>query len=156
MKKVNLYITVIGLLLVLLTACGGAPTEDTSGVARPSTKGGPGDAVNLAGDPVAGKQIFDTDCVACHGTDGKGGVENPGSDDGTVPSLNPVEADLWNPDFKTFAYNADLFIEHGSMPDHNDPSVLPQKRMVAWGDSGVLKPQDIADVIAYIYSLNKK
>jgi len=27
--------------------------------------------------------------------------------------------------------------------------------MPAWGDSGALKPQQIADVIAYIISLNK-
>ena len=109
----------------------------------------------MTGDPVAGQKIFDMNCPVCHGENGKGGVENPGSEDGTVPALNPVDSDLWNPDFQTFAYNADLFIEHGSIPAHSDPDVLPQKRMIAWGDSGVLKPQDIADVISYIYSLNK-
>jgi mono/diheme cytochrome c family protein len=152
MKQKKLLTTVVGLLLLVLAACGGAPADD--GVARPSTPGEPGEAINLTGDPVAGKKIFDTNCVACHGEDGKGGVQNPGSVDGTVPSLNPVDPDLWNPDYATFAYNADLFIEHGSMPDHTDPSVLPTIRMISWGDSGVLSPQDIADVIAYIYSLN--
>jgi mono/diheme cytochrome c family protein len=156
MKKGIFIVSIIGLLLVLLTACGGASKEDTSGVARPSSPGDPGEALNLTGDPVAGKKIFDTNCPVCHGEDGKGGVENPNSVDGTVPPLNPVEPDLWDPDYQTFAYNADLFIEHGSIPDHNDPSVLPVRRMIAWGDSGVLSPQDIADVIAYIYSLNKQ
>lgn len=155
MKKGFLYISFIGLVIILLTACGGGAADD-SGVARPSVPGDAGEAVNLTGDPVAGKQIFDTNCPICHGVDGKGGVENPGSDDGTVPALNPAEPDLWNSDYQTFAYNADLYIEHGSMPDHSDPNVLPPKRMIAWGDSGVLKPQDIADVIAYIYSLNNK
>ena len=156
MKKGILFVSIVGTLLVLLTACGGAPTEDESGVARPSSPGGPGEAVNLTGDPVAGKEIFEANCPVCHGPDGKGGVENPNSDEGTVPPLNPVEPDLWNPDYQTFAYNADLFIEHGSIPDHSDPDVFPPKKMIAWGDSGVLKPQDIADVIAYLYELNKK
>ena len=156
MKKVILFVSIIGTLVILLTACGGAPAADDSGVARPSGGGEPGEAINLTGDPVAGKAIFDANCPVCHGPDGKGGVENPNSVDGTVPPLNPVEPDLWNSDYQTFAYNADLFMEHGSMPDHSDPNVLPPKRMIAWGDSGVLKPQQIADVIAYIYSLNNK
>jgi len=154
MKKVYLSLITFGSMLVLLAACGGSPAQGDSGVARPSTSGGPGEAIKLTGDPVNGKKLFDMDCVACHGPDGTGGVENPGSADGTVPSLNPAESDLWNTDFQTFAYNADLFIEHGSMPAHDDPSVLPEKRMVAWGDSGVLTPQDIADIIAYLYQLN--
>ncbi len=155
MKKVMLIVSVTGILVILLTACGGALTENSSGVARPSNPGDPGEAIKLTGDPVAGKIIFDANCPVCHGEDGRGGVENPNSVDGTVPPLNPAEPDLWNANLQTFAYNADLFIEHGSIPDHSDPSILPDKRMIAWGNSGVLKPQDIADVIAYIYSLNK-
>jgi len=154
MTKKIIYVIGIGMLLILLAACGSS-SPATPEVARPSVPGGTGEAVNLTGDPVSGKAIFVTNCVVCHGEEGKGGVENPGSVDGTVPSLNPAASDLWNPDYQTFAYNADLFIEHGSTPAYNDSNNLPQKSMIAWGDSGTLKPQDIADVIAYIYSLNK-
>jgi mono/diheme cytochrome c family protein len=31
----------------------------------------------------------------------------------------------------------------------------PTRNMPAWGDNGALTPQQIADVIAYIMSLNK-
>jgi mono/diheme cytochrome c family protein len=54
-------------------------------------------------------------------------------------------------DYETFAYNIDLFIQHGSTPAGPNPSVA----MPAWGDSGVLTQQQIADVIAYIISLNQ-
>ena len=38
----------------------------SSGVPRPSNPGGPGDAINLTGDPNSGAQIFATNCVTCH------------------------------------------------------------------------------------------
>jgi hypothetical protein len=51
---------------------------------------------------------------------------------------------------KVFAYNLDLFIQHGSTPAGDKPVL----KMAAWGDSGTLTQQQIADVIAYIMSLN--
>ncbi len=60
-------------------------------------------------------------------------------------------------DFKTFAYNVDLFIEHGSMPTMADGLPPPPPlHMGPYGDIGRLQPQEIADVIAYIYHLNQK
>jgi mono/diheme cytochrome c family protein len=49
-----------------------------------------------------------------------------------------------------FARTLDLFIEHGSTPEGPNPKDV----MAAWGDDGKLTPQQIADVIAYIVSLN--
>ena len=46
--------------------------------------------------------------------------------------------------------NVDLFLEHGSRPEGDAPA----KVMPAWGDQGILTPQQIADVIAYVISLN--
>lgn len=125
-----------------------AATE-TVEVARPSNPGGPGPALDLKGDPKNGAQVFGN-CVACHGNQGKGGVANPGSADGTVPSLNPIDASIANKDLRAFASNVDLFVEHGSTPDGPNPSL----KMPAWGDTKGLNPQQIADVIAYIISLN--
>ena len=132
---------------------GGAPeeSEPAEEVAKPSNPGGPGAAVDLTGDATAGEQVFVQNCQSCHGDQGKGGIENPGSTDGTIPELNPIDATMKSSDAKTFATNIDLFIEHGSTPAGDNPAKL----MTAFGDAGTLTPQQIADVIAYVISLNK-
>jgi mono/diheme cytochrome c family protein len=120
-------------------------------VAGPSNPGGPGDAVNLTGDPNAGKQVYVDECQLCHGTEGKGDVLNPGSDDGTVPALNPIDSTLIGSDDKTNISNIDLFIQNGSTP----PGVNPARLMPPFGAQNGLTQQQIADVIAYLISLNK-
>ncbi len=121
-----------------------------SDIARPSNPGGPGAAVNLTGNATVGAQQFATTCVACHGAQGVGGIPNSGSTDGTVPSLNPIDPTLKNADYKTYATNLDLFIQHGSTPAGTNPIF----QMPAWGDTGTLTQQQIADIIAYLISLN--
>jgi mono/diheme cytochrome c family protein len=127
------------------------PANAPAEIARPNTPGGPGTAISLTGDPVAGKQIFIANCQMCHGPEGKGNILNPGSDDGTVPPLNPIDSTIADPDYQTFAYNADLFIQNGSAPSGRNPS----RNMPPWGAGNGLPQQKIADVIAYIISLNK-
>ncbi|MEP7188122.1 MAG: cytochrome c [Roseiflexaceae bacterium] len=122
----------------------------TAEAARPSNPGGPGAAITLTGDSKAGALIFVTNCKECHGDAGKGGVANPGSTDGTVPALNPIDETLVNADPKVYATNLDLFLQHGSTPAGDKPA----KQMAPWGDSGTLTQQQIADVIAYVISLN--
>jgi mono/diheme cytochrome c family protein len=119
-------------------------------VNRPSNPGGPGEAVTLTGDAEAGKATFAANCVACHGAEGKGSVANPGSKEGFVPVLNPAPQGLKNADPKIFAENIDLFVQHGSTPAGTNAVF----QMPAWGDTGALTQQQIADVIAYIISLN--
>ena len=127
------------------------PTEMAGqDVARPSNTGGPGDALKLQGDPTSGAALYVTNCAACHGAEGKGGVPNPGSADGSVPPLNPIDTTIKNSDQTVFAYNLDLFLEHGSTPEGPSPAL----KMGAWGDQGALKPQQIADLIAYLIKLN--
>ena len=130
-------------------AVAGGPTEVA--IARPSNPGGPGPAVDLTGDADSGKQIFVANCQLCHAAEGKGGNPNPGSADGTIPALNPIDETLISVDAKTYATNLDLFLEHGSTPAGTGPTFS----MPPWGDTGVLTPQQIADVIAYVISLNK-
>jgi len=119
-------------------------------IARPSNPGGPGGAIDLTGDIAAGEKTFATNCVVCHAAKGVGGIPNPGSTDGTVPELNPIDSTLKDKDYKTFATNIDLFIQHGSTPEGTSPVF----RMPAWGDTNGLTQQQIADVIAYVISLN--
>jgi mono/diheme cytochrome c family protein len=121
-----------------------------SGVPRPSNPGGPGDAINLTGDPNSGAQIFATNCVTCHNAQGKGGIPNLGSDAGSCPALNPINPALKSSDHMTFVTNLDLFVQHGSTPAGPGPTYS----MPPWGDSGKMTQQQIADVIAYVISLN--
>ncbi len=168
MQSRYIAIVVVGLLLSLWTLVGctapvptsvapapaPAVSTDTAGTeaaesARPSNPGGPGPALELKGDSKKGAQVF-VNCVPCHGDQGKGGVANPGSSDGTIPSLNPIDATIANKDPRVFAHNIDLFVEHGSTPEGPNPGL----KMPAWGDTKGLTPQQIADVIAYVISLN--
>ena len=131
-KRYLLLALAAGLAILILAAC-----------AKDVTK--PGKAVGLTGDPLAGKVVYDAYCKSCHGTAGTGGIVNPGTDDGTVPELKPIDND-----FKD-ATAMDVVIEHGSTPEGADTA----SKMPAFGDEGALKPQQIADVIAYILQINK-
>ncbi len=159
MKKRTLGLIVLVLLLaMLLAACSNnAEKNDEAGeAAKPSNGGGPGQAVSLTGDATKGAQLFTDNCQKCHGEQGKGGVQNPGSKDGTVPPLNPIDSSMVNKDSKTFATNIDLFLEHGSTPEATSQGATPALSMPNFGDSKQLQPQQIADLIAYVISLNKQ
>ena len=120
-------------------------------IAAPSKSGGPGNAVNLVGDPVAGKQVYINQCQLCHGTDAQGNVLNPGSDDGTVPPLNPIDPSLVSLDDKANAYNIDFFVQNGSTPS----GINPARLMPPFGAQDGLTQQQIADVISYLLEINK-
>ena len=125
----------------------GAPTPEP---ARPSFPGGPGSAASMSGNLDQGRTQFGLYCAVCHGPQGVQGIPNPGSEDGSVPPLNPIDPTLVNSDSKTFAANVDLFIQHGSIPEGSSPLIL----MPAFGDRDMLTQQQIANLIAYVMSLN--
>ncbi len=153
--KLARFAAIVLLIFTFVAACGKSQATSTEGaveVPKPSNAGGPGKAVDLTGDATAGAVVFKDKCVECHGEEGKTGIANPGSTDGTVPNLNPIDPGLVSSDAKTFATNIDLFIEHGSTPEGTNPA----KSMTAFGDEKKLTDQQIADVIAYVMSLNKK
>jgi mono/diheme cytochrome c family protein len=128
---------------------GGEAAEE---VARPSNPGDVGGAVNLSGNVNDGRPAFGLYCATCHGPQGREqvGIPNPGSDDGVVPELNPIDATLLDPDPNVAAGNVDLFIEHGSIPSGPSPKIM----MPSFGDSKLLTDQQIADLIAYVLDLN--
>jgi mono/diheme cytochrome c family protein len=127
----------------------GGPTPEP---AHPSFPGGPGQAAALAGNAANGKPLFGAYCAECHGPEGRIGRPNPGSDDGVAPSLNPIDETIVNADPKVFAANMDLYLEHGSIPSGTNPTLM----MPAFGDLKLLTQQQLADIIAYIISLNKQ
>ncbi len=124
-----------------------SPTNEP---AAPSNPGNPGAAINTVGDPNQGKPLFGQYCAACHGPQGVLGAPNPGSDDGTVPVLNPIDSTILNSDYKTFATNIDLFVEHGSQPSGDSPLIM----MPPFGDGKMLTVQQISDIISYVIQLN--
>lgn len=132
------------------TSAEDAVSEGNGKAVRPSNPGVAGPAVELTGNADAGMAVFEEHCAVCHVLDGVGGHPNPGSKAGIIPSLNPINETLKDPNYKTFAINIDLFIEHGSTPEGNSPIF----QMPAWRDNDLLTPQQIADVIAYIIGLN--
>ncbi len=119
-------------------------------IMRPSVAGGPGEAVTLFGNFREGGKIFANSCQKCHGPEGQGGVANPGSTAGIIPVLNPINPTLIDADSRVYTCNLDLFVEHGSVPQ----GAHPKDVMPAFGDKQTLSPQQIADVIAYVISLN--
>src|ERR1700686_588300 len=115
------WILALAVIVVMLAACAAPAAAPTATAAvtvappvRPSNPGGPGAAIKLTGDAKAGVDVYVANCKKCHGDQGKGGVSNPGSSDGTVPALNPIDSTLISSDPAVYATNLDLFIEHGS------------------------------------------
>ncbi len=123
---------------------------DRSVIPASGKQGPPGQAATLPGDAKRGNALFRTHCQACHGPRGTDHVRNPGSDDGTVPPLNPIDPALANRTRSVFAANIDRIIQHGSVPDGPNPAL----DMPNWGDSRTLSQEEIADIEAYVIGLN--
>lgn len=140
---------------VLPTATLGPPPPspspvETAELERSPTPASPGPAVNLTGDAARGRAAFGPYCAGCHGPEGLQGIANPGSREERVPVLNPIDPDIANPDPKVFAANVDLRVEYGRVPVGPSPQIV----MPAFGATGLLTQQQIADLIAYIIFLN--
>ncbi|HTZ40250.1 MAG TPA: cytochrome b N-terminal domain-containing protein [Syntrophales bacterium] len=134
-------------------ATGAAMTAAQGQAALPAESGPRGDngfAVTIIGSSDHGELLFGETCTACHGPQGKGGVPNPGSKDGTVPPLNPIDRDEFSPDAKTFAAIIDRFLQHGSRPEGPGPALS----MLPFGETRALTQQQLADVEAYVMGLN--
>ncbi|NWJ95833.1 MAG: c-type cytochrome [Chloroflexi bacterium] len=92
----------------------------------------PNDAAGntLAGDQLRGDVIFRRACQVCHANGGRSlGVNGQ-------PNLS-IDVDTWKPPFIR------NFVTNGS------PAGMP-----AWGKLGVLSPQEIEDLVAYVSTLN--
>jgi len=101
-----------------------------------------------AGDAAAGKTLYDTNCMSCHGTTGKG--------DGPVGAvLTPRPRDFSVAEFK-FDANAD-----GTPGEDEDLVLVIQNGAGAYGGSPLMAPwpslteAQRADLIAFIRSLKQ-
>jgi len=106
-------------------------------------------AAHAAGDAAAGKTVYTTNCASCHGEKGAG--------DGPVgAALNPKPRDFSKGEFMLDTdkdgkkgTDADLknVVKNGAAAYGGSPLMAP------WG--GMLKDQDIENVLAYVRSLHK-
>jgi ubiquinol-cytochrome c reductase cytochrome b subunit len=110
----------------------------------------PGPAASIIGNAELGAVTFKNICQACHGPEGTDKVQNPGSDDGTVPPLNPIDRHLFSESAQVFTDHIDRIIQHGSIPPGPDPVL----HMLPFGDDHTLTEPQIANVEAYVMKLN--
>jgi len=105
-----------------------------------------GGTASAEGDAAAGKKIYETNCLSCHGPSGKG--------DGPVgAALNPSPRDFSQGNFK---FDADGDGEAGT---DQDLALVIENGAGAYGGSPLMAPwptlsdQDIQNVVAYIRTL---
>lgn len=124
-----------------------APAVEKGGAGAPMDPAA--EAAYIIGNPQTGRALFSAMCAGCHGPGGRSGVPNPGSEDGTVPVLDPIDPVMVSGDPVAFAENLDRVLQHGSVPEGSPVTVMP-----AFGEDGTLSQQQIANLIAYIMKLN--
>lgn len=131
-------------LTVLASALGAVGCGTSSPSANAPTIGGaPGASAPLKpGDATAGKVVFDQTCIACHGPDAKG--------------VKGLGKDLVESTFAKGQSDTELlaFVQKGRDP--SDPANTTHIAMPPRGGNPSITDQQIADVIAYIRTLQKK
>jgi ubiquinol-cytochrome c reductase cytochrome b subunit len=131
------------------------PTPAASVVSTPPGPG-PSLASRQIGGAAHGQEIFVLYCQQCHGERGVKGVENPGSADGEVPSLNPIDPEIVGKTPTEFVDGLDDYLQNGSTPDAttSTPDASPRLMMPSFGNTYALTQPQIADVEAYVMQLN--
>lgn len=131
-KLIILAVFVAG--AVILAACGGSPTPQPVSANPTVPADFAGKSLPAGADAAAGKEVFTTNCAACHGAEGHG-------DGPAGAALDPKPRDL-----SAFA------------PEVGDDYLfwrvntgVPGTAMVGW--KGILTDEQIWDVIAYIRTL---
>lgn len=133
-----LRLTVFGLVLaaMFLAACGGGSDSGKPTVSAEAEK-----YASLKGDATAGKTKFESTCSACHGPDAKG-IAGLGKD------LTTSEFAKALPDAE-FVY----FITQGRPASH--PENTTGVDMPPRGGNPAFTDQDLADIVAYVRTLQK-
>ncbi|MDA8083077.1 MAG: cytochrome b N-terminal domain-containing protein [Nitrospiraceae bacterium] len=127
---------------------GAAPGAEDPDIKKMS--GPPGIAAYSIGNAERGAALFRKHCSQCHGPEGVNKNPNPGSNDGKIPDLNPIDREIYSDNPDVFASHIDHFIQHGSVPEGANPVI----RMPAFGDTNTLTQPQVSNIEAYILHLN--
>ena len=101
----------------------------------------------IIGDREHGAILFHQSCIMCHGPHGNPKTLGFNAPKG-VPSLNPIDPDVFNADPQAFVNRIDQFIQKGVPNTEGGPN------MPNFGESHALTQAQIADLEAYVLSLN--
>lgn len=138
------YFIVLLLAIVALTAaCGGGDdeaTDTTSGGSTETTESGDNGSSGSSGDVAAGEEVYASTCAACHGADGTG-----------IQGLGKSFVDS---QFVADNSEEDLvaFVKVGRPA--SDPANTTGVDMPPKGGNPSLSDEDLANVVAYIKSIN--
>jgi mono/diheme cytochrome c family protein len=138
MRKSTFLLILLALLALFLVACGGGNggSSDSDAADEPTEE-----TTALTGDAVAGEGKFQSTCSACHGPDAKG-----------LPSLGK---DLTISEFFKGSTDTELlaFVKTGR--PSGDPANTTGVDMPPKGGNPALTDQDLADIIAFIHTLEE-
>jgi disulfide bond formation protein DsbB len=125
--------------MLALSACGGGESETDEPTTEEENGEEPEEGA-VAGDAAAGETLFAGTCVSCHGVDAKG-----------LPGLGK---DMTTSEFIASQTDQQLidFIKVGRPT--GDPANTTGVDMPPKGGNPALDDQDIADIVAYIRTLN--
>jgi mono/diheme cytochrome c family protein len=148
---VGAFVLVLVVLVVLSALGAGGPTEIVSQPAGKASsvtatasaapkQAPPATAPFTVGNAGHGGTLFVGFCQQCHGAQGKG--------TDAAPSLNPIDSSFVSRDPQSFAANIDSLIQEGSV-DASGTVLMP-----AFGQTAAMTQPQIADVEAYVMSLN--
>jgi len=139
----------------------GAPPATPASALNTTPTPGPSVASTTIGSADHGKTIFVAYCQQCHGVEGKNGIDNPHSADGTVPAINPIDPELSGADkaghianVQAFVDNIDALLQNGSSPDATPDGADPKYKMPSFGNTYALTQAQISDVEAYVVQIN--
>ena len=135
-RPTTILIAVITAMALLFTGCGGDDSDGDAG----ATSTAPSDDAPSDGDAENGRELYLASCQSCHGPDAEG--------------LEGLGKPLVASEFIGSASDADLVVlvtegRPASHPDNTTGVDMPPK-----GGNPSLSEADIADIVAYMRSLN--
>jgi disulfide bond formation protein DsbB len=127
MRKINLVLALIGVLTLVLTACGGGGDEGETSESQ------------AVGDAAHGKELYATACASCHGPNAEGveGLGKSWMDNAFILVMSDSELLA--------------FIKKGRSP--SDPDNTTGVDMPPKGGNPALTDEDLNDIIAFMRTL---